>query len=323
MKKQKKNLLELLGSIIFILSAIYAINRLIFHFSTRHEKLYSKNGQYYKHKHGKLFYTKTGKGTPLLLLHDIDCCSSEYEWHKVVQTFAKKHTVYTVDLLGCGRSDKPRITYTSYLYVQLLSDFICNIIDEQPDVIATGNTVPITIMIEKFRKQTFSHMIFVNPVDFYDASKMPTEQASYKKRLLELPILGTLIYCCYTTNSALLRRFHTKYIAKKSSNTINYVARYHEASHLKGSASKYLFASKACHYLGCDVLNKYADISTPTCVILGEAMEYENDISDWKLFLNSNTEVAIIPNCKFLPQIEESEEFSDICETFFTNGTIE
>lgn len=323
MKKQKKNLLELLGSITFILSAIYAINRLIFHFSTRHEKLYSKNGQYYKHRHGKLFYTKTGKGSPLLLLHDIDCCSSEYEWHKVVQTFAKNHTVYTIDLLGCGRSDKPRITYTSYLYVQILLDFICNIIGEQPDVIATGNTVPITIMMEKFRKQTFSHMIFVNPVDFSDASKMPTRQDSYKKRLLELPILGTFIYCCYTTNSALLRRFHTKYFAKNSSNTINYTARYHESSHLKGSASKYLFASKVCHYLGCDVLNKYADISAPTCVILGEAMEYENDISDWKIFLNSNTEVAIIPNCKFLPQIEEAAEFSDICETYLANGTIE
>ena len=323
MKKQKKNLAELLGSIVFVLSAIYAINRLIFHFSTKHEKLYSKNGHYYKHKQGKLFYTKTGKGTPLLLLHNIDCCSSEYEWHKVVQSFAKNHTVYTVDLLGCGRSDKPRITYTSYLYVQILSDFICDIIGEQPDVIATGNTVPIPIMIEKFRKNTFSHMIFVNPLDFCDANRMPTKQDSYKKRLFELPILGTLIYCCYTTNSALLRRFHTKYFAKKSSNTLSYVARYYEAAHLKGSSSKFLFASQRCHYLGCNVLEQYTDISTPTCVILGESMEYKTDISDWNIFLNPNTEVAIIPNCKFLPQIEEAEEFSDICETYLTNGTIE
>lgn len=323
MKKQKQKLFDLLAHIFSILSAIYAINRFIFYFSTKQEKLFSKHGQYYKHKHGNIFYTKTGKGTPLLLLHDLNCCSSEYEWHKVVQTFAKNHTVYTVDLLGCGRSDKPRITYTSYLYVQILSDFIRNIIGEQPDVIATGNTVPITIMIEKFRKNTFSHMIFINPVDFCDANQMPTKQDLYKKKLLEFPIIGTLIYCCYTTNSALLRRFHTKYFASNSSDTLSYVSRYHEAAHLKGNTSKYLFASEICHYLGCDVIDKYTDMSTPTCVILGEFMEYKTDISDWKIFLNSNTEVAIIPNCKFLPQIEKPEEFSDICETYLENGTVE
>lgn len=323
MKKQKQKLFKLLVRIFSIFSAIYAINRLIFYFSTKHEKLFSKHGQYYKHKHGNIFYTKTGQGTPLLLLHDLDCCSSEYEWHKVVQTFAKKYTVYTVDLLGCGRSDKPRITYTSYLYVQILTDFICNIIGEQPDVIATGNSVPITIMIEKFKKNTFSHMIFVNPVDFYNASKMPSKRDLYLKYLLELPIVGTFIYCCHTTSSTLWKRFYTKYLATSPSDTLSYLARYHEAAHLKGSASKYLFSSQVCNFLGCNVIDKYIDISTPTCVILGEFMEYQTDISDWSIFLNSNTEVAIIPNCKFLPQIEKSEEFSDICETYLENGTIE
>ena len=30
--------------------------------------------------------------------------SSSVEWHKITKKLAKKYTVYTIDLLGCGRS---------------------------------------------------------------------------------------------------------------------------------------------------------------------------------------------------------------------------
>lgn len=53
----------------------------------------------------------------------------------------KHYTVYTIDLLGCGRSDKPYLTYTNYLYVQLLTDFIHDVIGERPDVVTTGNSI--------------------------------------------------------------------------------------------------------------------------------------------------------------------------------------
>ena len=50
---------------------------------------------------------------------------------KVIDKLAENHAVYALDLLGCGRSEKPKITYTNYLYVQLISDFIKNVIHEK------------------------------------------------------------------------------------------------------------------------------------------------------------------------------------------------
>lgn len=58
----------------------------------------------------------------------------------------QKHTVYTIDLLGCGYSDKPNITYTAYMYTQLLNDFIVNVIARRVSVAATGQSAPLTIM---------------------------------------------------------------------------------------------------------------------------------------------------------------------------------
>ena len=53
----------------------------------------------------------------------------------------KDHTVYTIDLLGFGRSEKPNLTYTNYLYVQLVTDFIQNIIGEKTDIIASNESI--------------------------------------------------------------------------------------------------------------------------------------------------------------------------------------
>ena len=52
-------------------------------------------------------------GTPVLLIHDLSPLSSSYEWCRYAKKLEKQHTVYTIDLLGCGRSEKPYLTYTN------------------------------------------------------------------------------------------------------------------------------------------------------------------------------------------------------------------
>ena len=99
--------------------------------------MYKRQGSYYEWKFGKIYYTKKGDGKPLLLIHDLTTSSSAYEWNKVIDKFSKTNTVYCLDLLGCGRSDKPNLTYTNYLYVQLLTDFIKHVIGDKTDIIAT------------------------------------------------------------------------------------------------------------------------------------------------------------------------------------------
>ena len=52
-------------------------------------------------------------------------------------------------------------------------------------------------------------------------------------------------------------------------------------------------------------------------------MNYTEDITEWSVFLNPATEVAILPDTKFLPHIENPDDFISICETFIAEGTIE
>ncbi len=54
---------------------------------------------------GNMHYQLLGKGPTVVLLHSM--ASSIWSWSKVLEPLAEKHTVYALDTMGQGDSDKP------------------------------------------------------------------------------------------------------------------------------------------------------------------------------------------------------------------------
>ena len=169
MKKHIKNSALLLC---IVSGLIIIINKLISVFSHMTDYLPS-GGKYYHWKYGNIYYTKSGKGKPVLLIHDLDPTASSYEWKAVTKKLAENHTVYAIDLLGCGRSEKPNMTYTNYLYVQLMNEFISNVINEKTDVIATGDSLSFVVMACQMESKYYDHIVGVCPTDLYELAKAP------------------------------------------------------------------------------------------------------------------------------------------------------
>lgn len=57
-------------------------------------------------KDGRMFYRHDGKGEPVILLHPAG--TSSWAWHMMQPLLAKKFSVYALDMLGAGDSDKPK-----------------------------------------------------------------------------------------------------------------------------------------------------------------------------------------------------------------------
>ncbi|KAI4339671.1 hypothetical protein MLD38_024586 [Melastoma candidum] len=75
---------------------------------------------------------------PVLLVHGFG--ASVPHWRRNIGTLAKSYTVYAVDLLGFGDSDKPRdFTYTMETWAELILDFLNEIVG-RPTVLV-GNSV--------------------------------------------------------------------------------------------------------------------------------------------------------------------------------------
>ena len=130
-----KKLLKLFCVLCGLLGLMAAVNRLIFKKAA--DALHTKKTKnlYHDWRHGKIKYAVTGSGQPLLLLHSLFPGSSSAEWRHVVSRLSKNHRVYMFDFLGCGFSEKPNISYSSYLCASLVNDFIADIIGK-PAIVA-------------------------------------------------------------------------------------------------------------------------------------------------------------------------------------------
>lgn len=133
MKNKTKNFI-ILSALTTV--TIHFINRINYSLYTVKSYLKYPENKYHEWRFGKIRYITKGNGYPLLLLHDLTVGSSLHEFHKILDHLSINHKVYAIDLLGYGMSDKPCITYTNYLYVQLVIDFIKNVIGKKTDIVA-------------------------------------------------------------------------------------------------------------------------------------------------------------------------------------------
>lgn len=71
----------------------------------------SASAEYADFKGNKVFYKVMGQGEPALVL--IHCWSGDHTlWRFNAPELSKKHKLVLVDILGHGKSDKPRVDYT-------------------------------------------------------------------------------------------------------------------------------------------------------------------------------------------------------------------
>lgn len=316
MKKNKHKLLT--TSILFALATgiIYVINRLVFATAVLKNLLKSSADNYYNWRFGKVYYKKKGHGSPVLLIHDLTVYSSAYEWNKIVNELAEAHTVYAIDLLGCGRSEKPRITYTNYLYVQLIADFIKNVIGEKADVIASGYSGSFTILASYTNPEFISKIILINPPSLASLNKVPSKRSKLYKFILEFPIFGTLIYNIKTCQSNIQLLFTEKYLYNPFSVTPEMVDTYYEAAHKSLSNSKFLLSSLVAGYTNNNITHALREINQSVTILYCEGENDSEKIAESYTTCNPAIESCMLKHAKHLPQLETPGKFLEILNIY-------
>jgi len=83
-------------------------------------------------------YLARGQGPPVLLVHGFG--ASVAHWRRNIGVLSESHTVYAIDLLGFGASDKPAgFSYTMETWAELILDFLEEVV-KRPAVLV-GNSV--------------------------------------------------------------------------------------------------------------------------------------------------------------------------------------
>ena len=311
----KKNIKHFLFLTALSAGALHVTNRFIDMRACMKNLLSTDGGDFYKWKNGDIYYSKSGSGSPILLVHDLDPASSSYEWCKLIKKLEKKHTVYTIDLLGCGRSEKPYLTYTNYLYVQLLLDFIKNVIKEKTTVVATGSSAPFTIMAANMESEQFENLIFINPQSLQACDRTPERMTRIQKCLLELPIVGTFAYNMMMSHCTIDENFRNTYFARPQLISSKLEDLYFESAHANQSHGKYLLASILGNYTTISIKHVLSKLDVPVMLIGGRNCKDSASILESYVHYNSSFETVTLSNCKMLPQLETPDRILAILDS--------
>lgn len=291
------------------------VNHCIFR-RCRNRKTHTPESNYYSSKYGKIHYITAGSGEPLLLVHGIGIGESYEEWRKSISYLSGKYTVYAIDLLGFGGSEKPKITYTSYLYVQLIRDFVKNVINEKTYVIASGASSAFVVLAHTFDRNLFKRLVLISPSGTGSYKNIPTNKHHWLRVLLDAPLVGTSIYN-YLARKRNIRAMLKDSIYTEYSPDREVVKKHYNNAHADGVGCKYPISSFLSSYLNIDIERPLSEINVPIHVIWGEKNEV-NPISNLRLVqrLNDNITATVFENTKILPHVENPAAFHKVIRRF-------
>lgn len=293
------------------LLVVKGINNMIFK-TARKNKLTGDYVKYdFTYKNTTVNYIKKGSGSPILLIHDISTFSSIYEWNKTMEKLSKKHTVYAVDLPGCGHSEKDPITYTIYLYQLIIGAFIKRVIRQKTDIVTSGLSSAIAIQLKYYEPALINKVILSAPVAPSAIDKLPDKSDEFIKNMMNFQIAGTSMYNIYTSRLGAYIKACSQ-ISKGNRKLKRDTYRiYYENSHIGGSNNKYLSSSLVNGFLFSKEKKLIPSIDNIYIINGYDEPDRREIVEEFKK-LNNTTHVITVNNSRYLPHLEKATTFSNV-----------
>ena len=296
---------------------VHFINRTIAATAQLKQLLGLADSRTFEWRFGNINYTKKGSGSPVLLIHDVMPGASGYEWNRIEDSLAADYTVYTIDLLGCGRSEKPGITYTNFVYVQMICDFIRKVIGQKTDVTASGLSGSFVVMACHNEKELFNKIMLVNPPSLTRLKQMPSRKDRLLKFALEIPVFGTLVYHMIISRENVNNMFIEKMYYNPFHVDTVITDAYYESAHKGGYYAKYLYSSMISKYMSINISHAVKSLDNSIYIVEGESEPNGGFIVNEYSALNPAIETSVIAETKHIPHVEKPDAFLEQVKIFF------
>jgi pimeloyl-ACP methyl ester carboxylesterase len=281
----------------------------------------SKYRQYYhSFKYVKIRYIKKGKGEPILLIHSAGPGGSLEEWMKIIEPLSKHYRVYALDLLGHGNSDCPALSYSSYLYAEMINDFVENVIKEKANIVASSESCMFAVAANSLKPHWIKKLILLSPGGMNATAKPYKKATIILGKLMNIPHIGTTLY-----NIMYSRPFMSYFIRRHCfydplNAGFGLINKYYLFAHNKGPAGRYPVSDMLSGHFDLNIYHKLKNIDIPVKIIWGEENEINpvNNIYD-TIRENPSIKIAIIERTRMLPQRESPMEFIKECRSFIEN----
>ncbi len=287
-------------------AAVAGINHAIFHLARRQDK--EQPDLFYQWKYGEIHYQKEGSGPPLLLIHGLDLGCSHKEFTDSIKDLAKKFTVYAVDLPGYGYSEKPKITYTAFIYTYFLQDFLTQVVGQPCFAIGANGGGMILTIAAKLYPQWFQKIMLISPTGITDP--VAQNRDIFLRTLWELPLKGTTLYNWTASRRSIKKFLRTQGFYAPERVNKELVNQFYFGAHGTNGNVRFAHASFRTHYMNLPITEYFKQLTMPVVVLWGEENR-KNPVENMDVLEKLRPEEAyyIFEETRLFPHMENTAAF--------------
>ncbi|MCA1668359.1 MAG: alpha/beta fold hydrolase [Thermomicrobia bacterium] len=271
----------------------------------------------YSWRDGELGYTVRGAGTPLLLLHGITATASGYEMRHVFAPLAARYRVYCPDLIGFGLSDRPAIAYTPAIFMQMIRDFVRDVVGRSCIVVAVGLTAAYAIQLAFDHPGLFRRLVLALPTGLEQhEERTPSAQQTAVAALLAAPVVGEALFNAFIAKPGLRASLGTQFF-DKSAVTDEMIAYCAAAAHQKNA--RFAPAALIGQQLNWPVRHAFANLTQPVMIVWGaQAMRAPVKYAQTFRHTNRRARLEILDRCGDIPHDECADAFLGCVQPWLT-----
>lgn len=251
----------------------------------------------------RVAYTRHGAGTPVLLVHGIYAGASSYEWRHTVDALAARYTVYTLDLLGFGRSARPNLRYTPAMYQAFLADVMAKLGHGPLAVVASSLSAAHVVALAARDPRYIAALALIGPAGVGQLHEASSTGQAATQLLLDAPVVGTAIYNALTSPAS-VREFLEQCYANDRLVTEELVEEYVQNARQPGA--KHAVSAFVGGRLNVDIRNALRRVRHPLLILWGDQARM-NSVQNAHAFrvLKPEAEWALISDAGDLPHDEQ------------------
>jgi pimeloyl-ACP methyl ester carboxylesterase len=271
----------------------------------------------YAWRFGEISFQRLGLGEPLLMIHSFGPGHDSEEWRLAGELLARQQRLFAIDLLGWGRSEKPQINYDGELYIQLLSDFLQDIVGERCVVVASGLSAAYAIQLAVDHPELIRALALVVPSGIGIHGDEPDLKDALVHRLLRLPILGTSALNLFTSRTALTQYWKRDVFKAPEQVDAGRVDHYYRSSHQPGAHAP--LAAYLSGYLNHRIDDALQRLQVPLWIAWGRDVSTPPvETADLWLQQVPEAELEVFEGCSNLPHLEASARFCKSLQQFLS-----
>lgn len=269
--------------------------------------------RFFAWKHGRIFYKEAGlanSGLPIVFVHGIGAGLSSFMWRKNFDVLGNNFRVYALDLLGFGFSDKPAAApYSSELYVELLSDFIRDVVGQPANVVASSLGAAYAVQTADEHPELVNAMILNASAGYATLNTRPGMAGAAFYGLLQSPVLGTSFYNVMASERSIRDYAQRTLFYDYKRVTDRLVAHLYATSHQPGA--QHAIAAFLSGYLNVDMSAPFSRLDQPTVLVWGKQdLNAPVTRAVELLRLNPRARLEVFDFCRMMPEQEHPEKFN-------------